>query len=71
MQMDVPEAEKAISAVSEENILIVLHACDSRSGVKKALKASRNFIYHGRENERIRRRNDFTEESTDEHNAEK
>lgn len=36
MQMGVPEAEKAIAKVENENILIVLHACDSRVGVKKA-----------------------------------
>lgn len=38
MQMNVPEAEAAIEEVNEENVLIVLHACDSRTGVKKAAK---------------------------------
>lgn len=38
LQMNVTEAEKAINEVDEENVLIVLHACDSRSGVKKAAK---------------------------------
>ncbi len=36
MQMGVAEAEKAIAKVENENILIVLHACDFRVGVKKA-----------------------------------
>lgn len=36
MQMNVPEAENAIEKINEENLLIVLHACDSRTGVKKA-----------------------------------
>lgn len=36
MQMGVTEAEKAIAKVENENILIVLHACDFRVGVKKA-----------------------------------
>lgn len=38
MQMNVPDAEKAISEVAEENILIVLHACDTRAKVRKAAK---------------------------------
>lgn len=38
MQMNVPDAEKAISEVEEENILIVLHACDTRAKVRKAAK---------------------------------
>ena len=38
MQMSVPDAEKAISEVTEENILIVLHACDTRAKVRKAAK---------------------------------
>jgi len=38
MQMNVPDAEKAISEVAEENILIVLHACDTRAKVRKAVK---------------------------------
>ncbi len=38
MQMVVPDAEKAVSEVTGENVLIVLHACDSRTGVKKAVK---------------------------------
>ena len=72
MQMGVPEAEKAISAVSEENILIVLHACDSRSGVKKAAqkRADTLSIPEEKTNESVGG-NDFTEESTDEHNTEK
>ena len=30
------EATKAIEAAKSENMLIVIHACDSRAGVKKA-----------------------------------
>lgn len=72
MQMGVQEAEKAISAVSEENILIVLHACDSRSGVKKAAqkRADTLSIPEEETNESVGG-NDFTEESADEHNTEK
>ena len=72
MQMGVPEAEKAISTVSEENILIVLHACDSRSGVKKAAqkRADTLSITEEETNESVGG-NDFTEESADEHNTEK
>ena len=36
MQMNVEEAMKAIEATKSENMLIVIHACDSRAGVKKA-----------------------------------
>ena len=36
MQMNVEEATKAIEAAKSENMLIVIHACDSRAGVKKA-----------------------------------
>lgn len=36
MQMNVEEATKAIEATKSENMLIVIHACDSRAGVKKA-----------------------------------
>lgn len=36
MQMNVEEATKAIESTTSENMLIVIHACDSRSGVKKA-----------------------------------
>ena len=34
--MNVEEATKAIEATTSENMLIVIHACDSRTGVKKA-----------------------------------
>lgn len=36
LQMNVEEATKAIEATTSENMLIVIHACDSRTGVKKA-----------------------------------
>ena len=36
MQMNVEEATKAIEAAKSENMLIVIHTCDSRAGVKKA-----------------------------------
>lgn len=36
MQMDVKDAEKEIENLEEENVLIILHACDSRKGVKNA-----------------------------------
>lgn len=36
MQMNVEKAMKAIEATKSENMLIVIHACDSRAGVKKA-----------------------------------
>lgn len=36
LQMNVEEAAKAIEAVKSENMLIVIYACDSRVGVKKA-----------------------------------
>lgn len=35
MQMNVEEATKAIEATKSENMLIVIHACDSRAGVKR------------------------------------
>lgn len=72
MQMGIPEAEKAISTVSEENILIVLHACDSRSGVKKAAQKRADTLSTQEEktNESVGG-NDFTEESTGKHNTEK
>lgn len=36
MQTDVKEAEKAIEHLADENALIILHACDSRKGIKNA-----------------------------------
>lgn len=36
MQMNVEEATKTIEAAKSENMLIVIYACDSRAGVKKA-----------------------------------
>lgn len=36
MQMDVKEAEKEIESLEDENALIILHACDSRKGIKNA-----------------------------------
>lgn len=36
MQMNVPEAKEEIAKIEKEEILIVLHACDSRAGIKKA-----------------------------------
>lgn len=36
MQMNVSEAKEEISKIEKEEILIVLHACDSRTGIKKA-----------------------------------
>lgn len=36
MQMDVKEAEKEIDSAMDENTLIILHACDSRKGIKNA-----------------------------------
>lgn len=38
MQMNVEEAAKAIEDIQSEDILIVLHAADSRQGVKKAAR---------------------------------
>ena len=38
MQMNVEEAEKAIEDIRSEDVLIVLHAADSRQGVKKSAK---------------------------------
>lgn len=38
MQMNVEEAAKAIEDILSEDILIVLHAADSRQGVKKAAR---------------------------------
>lgn len=38
MQMTVDAAEKEIAEVEEDNVLIVLHAADSRTGIKKAAK---------------------------------
>ncbi len=38
MQMNIPDAEKAVGEVTEENVLIVLHACDTRAKVRKAAK---------------------------------
>lgn len=38
MQMNLPDAEKAIGEVAEENVLIVLHACDTRAKARKAAK---------------------------------
>lgn len=39
MQMTVEEAAKAVKDVTSENVLIVLHAADSRNTVKKAAKS--------------------------------
>lgn len=49
MQMVVPDAEKAISEVEEENVLIVLHACDSRAGVRKAAQKRAGTLFPGEE----------------------
>lgn len=38
MQMNAEEAAKAVKDVANENVLIVLHAADSRNTVKKAAK---------------------------------
>lgn len=45
MQMVVPDAEKAVSEVTGENVLIVLHACDSRAGVKKAARKRADTLF--------------------------
>ena len=39
MQMNAEEAAKAVKDVKNENVLIVLHAADSRNTVKKAAKS--------------------------------
>lgn len=39
MQMNAEEAAKAVKDVTSENVLIVLHAADSRNTVKKAAKS--------------------------------
>ena len=39
MQMNAEEAAKAVKDVTNENVLIVLHAADSRNTVKKAAKS--------------------------------
>lgn len=36
LQMNVEDATKEIEETTSENVLIVIHACDSRAGVKKA-----------------------------------
>lgn len=36
MQLDVKEAEKEITRIEDDNMLIVLNACDSRKGVKNS-----------------------------------
>lgn len=38
MQMNIPDAENVIGEVAEENVLVVLHACDTRAKVRKAAK---------------------------------
>lgn len=38
MQMNVEEGSKAISEITEENVLIALHAADSRTTIKNAAK---------------------------------
>lgn len=45
MQMGVPEAEKAIEEITSDEVLIVLHACDYRSGVKKAAKKRADNLF--------------------------
>lgn len=62
MQMNVPEAEEAIEKVTEENVLIVLHACDSRTGVKKAAqKRATNISSKQTETNESTGGNDFSE----------
>lgn len=40
MQMTASEAKKAIKGITEEKILILLNACDSRKAVKEATEAA-------------------------------
>lgn len=46
MQMDVKDAEKVIENVEDENVLIILHACDSRKGIKNASEKRALTIAH-------------------------
>lgn len=49
MQMDVKEAEKVIENVEDENVLIILHACDSRKGIKNASEKKALTMQHPEE----------------------
>ncbi len=46
MQMDVKAAEKEIEDLEDENALIILHACDSRKGIKNASEKKALSILH-------------------------
>lgn len=46
MQMDVKDAEKVIDTVEDENVLIILHACDSRKGIKSASEKKALTMQH-------------------------
>lgn len=46
MQMDVKAAEKEIEGLKDENTLVILHACDSRKGVKNASEKKALSMFH-------------------------
>ncbi len=46
MQMDVKAAEKEIEGLNDENTLIILHACDSRKGIKNASEKKALSMLH-------------------------
>lgn len=46
MQRDVKEAEKVIENVEDEDVLIILHACDSRKGIKNASEKKALAMQH-------------------------
>ncbi len=45
MQMTAEEGDKAISAVTSENVLILLHAADSRKAIKNAAKKQADKLH--------------------------
>lgn len=49
MQMDVKEAEKEIESHNDEDTLIILHACDSRKGIKSASEKRALMLQHTEE----------------------
>lgn len=51
MQMDVKDAEKVIENLDDEYALIILHACDSRKGIKNASEKKALLIQHPEEEE--------------------